>query len=85
MNCLDCARDHHLLVPAIAACIDCGAGGCEDHLVVRAHHLTRTEPLLRQVPVEPAGRRVRCGTCDAAWLAARQPAGSRTRAERRSA
>jgi hypothetical protein len=85
MNCLDCARDRHLLVPAAAACIDCGAGACEDHLVVRAHHLTRTEPLLRQVPVEPAARRVRCGTCDAAWQAAHAPTGSRTRAERRSA
>ncbi len=82
MNYLDCARDRHLLLPAVAACIDCGAGACEDHLVVRAHHLTRTEPLLRQVPVEPPARRVRCGTCAAAWQAAHAPTGSRTRAER---
>jgi hypothetical protein len=85
MNCLDCARDRHLLMPAVAACIDCGAGACEDHLVVRAHHLTRTEPLLRQVSVDPPARRVRCGTCDAAWQAAHAPTASRARAERRSA
>ena len=85
MNCLDCARDRHLLVSAVAACIDCGAGGCEDHLVVCAHHLTRTEPLLRQGP----GRAPRAA--GALWhlrrrVAGRPPAsGSRTRTERRSA
>ena len=82
MNGLDCARDRRLLVPADAACIDCGAGACEDHLVVRAHHLTRTELLMRQVPVEPTARQVRCGACDAARQAAHAPTGSRTQAER---
>ncbi len=85
MNCLDCARDRHLLVPAVATCIDCGAGACTEHLVIRQHRLTRVEPLIRHVPVEPVARRVRCGTCDAARKAAHAPTGSRARAERRSA
>jgi hypothetical protein len=85
MNCLDCNRDRQLLAPAVAVCADCGAGVCEDHLVVRAHHLTRTEPLIRQVQVDPPARRVRCVTCDAAWQAATGTANGRRRNERRPA
>jgi hypothetical protein len=85
MNCLDCNRDRQLLAPAVAVCADCGAGVCEDHLVVRTQHLARVEPLVRQVPVDPPARRVRCATCDSAWQAAHAPAGSQARPERRPA
>ena len=54
-------------------------------LVVRTHHLTRTEPLVRQVQVDPPARRVRCATCDTAWQAATGTAGSRRRSDRRPA
>ena len=77
MNCLDCARDHQLQRPAVAACSECGAGVCEDHLIVRPHHLIRNDVLFRQAPVDPPARRVLCRTCAAAWQAADGYAGSR--------
>jgi hypothetical protein len=85
MYCLDCNRDRQLLAPAVAVCADCGAGVCEDHLVVRTHHLTRVEPQVREAPVDPPARRVRCVTCDDAWQAATGIAGGRRRNERRPA
>lgn len=85
MNCMDRTRDFHLLAPAVAVCADCGAGVCEDHLVVRTHHLTRTEPLVRQVQVDPPARRVRCVPCDTARQAATGTASSRRRNARRPA
>ncbi|MHB8394635.1 MAG: DUF2180 family protein [Candidatus Dormibacteria bacterium] len=69
MNCLDCARDHQLQRPAVAACSECGAGVCEQHLVVRPHHLIRNDVLFRQAPAHPPARRVRCRNCAAPWQA----------------
>ncbi|WP_199737182.1 hypothetical protein [Micromonospora solifontis] len=42
---------------------------CRDHVVVAEVHLTRTMPINRQVPVQPAARRLRCTVCNAAHLA----------------
>jgi hypothetical protein len=69
MNCYDCTTQDHLARPAVGICHDCGAAVCEHHAVVRAHHLTRTMTMLREVPVEPAARTLRCTTCDAAYAA----------------
>ncbi|MHB8288982.1 MAG: DUF2180 family protein [Acidimicrobiales bacterium] len=85
MHCLDCNRDRQLLAPEVAVCPESGAGVCEDHLVVRTHHLTRVEPLVRQVPVDLPARRVHCVTCDDAWQAATGTAGCRRRNERQPA
>ncbi|NES17124.1 DUF2180 family protein [Micromonospora sp. PPF5-17] len=64
MNCLDCGA------PAVVGvCVDCGAAVCRDHVVVAEVHLTRTMPINRQVPVQPAARRLRCTVCNAAHLA----------------
>ena len=68
MNCYDCAiagddRD------AVAVCADCGAAVCVEHAVSARHWLTRTQPLMREVRVEPAERVIRCGTCHAAHAA----------------
>ena len=70
MNCLDCARDHQLQTAAVATCSECGAGVCEGHLVVHTYYLIRHDVLVRQAPVDPPARRVRCRTCAAAWQAA---------------
>jgi hypothetical protein len=69
VNCYDCATRDHLALPAIGVCHDCGAAVCETHAVVRAHHLTRIATILREEPVEPAARLLRCTTCDAAHVA----------------
>jgi hypothetical protein len=69
MNCYDCATHDHLTRPAIGVCHDCGAAVCETHIVTRAHHLTRIATILREVPVEPSARLLRCTTCDAAHMA----------------
>ena len=45
------------------------AGMCETHAVTRAHHLTRPAVMLREVPVDPPARVLRCTTCDAAYAA----------------
>ena len=65
MNCYDCAftGNQH---PAVATCIDCGAGLCLDHAVVSPHHLTRVELLDLRVNVEPPARLIHCETCAAA-------------------
>lgn len=52
--------------PAVEICHECGAAVCEHHVVVREHHLTRTMTMLREVPIDPAARTMRCTTCDAA-------------------
>jgi hypothetical protein len=69
VNCLDCASAGRTRA-AVAVCHACGAAGCEDHVVVRPHHLTRTVPINQVVTVEPPARVVRCTTCDAAHEAA---------------
>ena len=75
MNCYDCATQDHLDRPAVGVCHDCGAAVCDHHAAARQHHLTRTGPINRIVVVEPAGRTLRCTTCDAAYTAAHSPAG----------
>ncbi|MBK5333427.1 MAG: DUF2180 family protein [Ilumatobacteraceae bacterium] len=62
MNCFDCATtgDHN---PAVAICIDCGAGECLDHTVVTRHNLNRVRVINRIETVEPAARLIYCKTC----------------------
>ena len=67
MNCYDCATEDRFARPAVGVCHDCGAAICESHAVARAHHLTRPAAMLREVPVEPPARVLRCTTCDAAY------------------
>jgi hypothetical protein len=74
MNCLDCARREQRAAPAIAACIECGAGVCDRHAVERAVPLVRIESIGREVPVEPRARALRCARCDVARQATRGPA-----------
>ena len=69
MNCYDCATLDHLARSAVGVCHDCGAAICETHAVTRAHHLTRPAVMLREVPVDPPARMLRCTTCDAAYSA----------------
>ena len=69
MNCYDCATQDHLARPAVAVCHDCGAAVCDAHAAARSHHLTRIGTILREEEVEPAGRVLRCTTCDAAYAA----------------
>ena len=82
MNCLDCERDARQATPAVAICVNHKAGACRDRVVIRRHRLTRVEPLIGHVLVEPLAPRVRGRSCGAAWPAAHAPARSRTRAER---
>jgi hypothetical protein len=65
MNCYDCATTgtYH---PAVAACVDCGAGVCIEHAINTNHWLTRTQAVMRIERVEPPGRIIRCETCNAA-------------------
>ena len=69
MNCYDCATLDHLARSAVGVCHDCGAAICETHAVTRVHHLTRPAVMLREVPVDPPARVLRCTTCDAAYAA----------------
>ncbi len=62
MNCLDCAT-LGLSSVAVAICVDCGAGVCTDHGNVVPVWLTKTMVINRTVDVEPAERRIYCGTC----------------------
>jgi len=68
MNCYDCAASA-IDRAAVAVCADCGAAVCVDHAVSTRHWLTRTMVINRVVPVEPAARVIRCGTCHAAHVA----------------
>ena len=70
MNCYDCTTQDHLTRAAVGVCADCGAAVCEQHAVVREHHLTRIVTMMREVPVDPPARTLRCTTCDAAYAAA---------------
>lgn len=82
MNCVECARGDQLAAPAIAVCVQCGAGVCDRHSVERTVQLIRIEALGREVPVEPTARALRCGRCDAAVRATdpvRRSRRSRTR------
>jgi hypothetical protein len=65
MNCYDCATTAHYN-PAVAICIDCGAGLCIEHAVVVQHHLTRVAVINRIENVEPPARLLYCETCAAA-------------------
>jgi hypothetical protein len=65
MNCLDCGS-----TGVVGVCADCGAAVCRDHAIVAPAALTRRVPINRVVPVEPAGRRLRCPVCNEAHLAA---------------
>ena len=69
VNCYDCATQDRLAQPAVAVCHDCGAAVCDHHAITRAHHLTRPAVILREEPVDPPARTIRCSTCDAAWAA----------------
>jgi hypothetical protein len=69
VNCLDCTTAGHPS-PAVAVCHTCGAAVCPDHAAVRAHHLTRTEPINQVITVEPPARLVSCTVCAAARDAA---------------
>lgn len=73
MNCYDCAIEDHIPRRAIGLCHDCGAGICEHHTIVRAHHHTRITTIMREEPVEPPARTLRCTTCDSAYVALHQP------------
>jgi hypothetical protein len=69
MNCYDCAiTGHHN--PAVATCIDCGAGLCLDHAIVASHHLTHVGVINRVEIIEPPARLMYCHTCAAAHDAA---------------
>jgi hypothetical protein len=43
--------------------VDCGAGVCTDHGHIVPVWLTKTMVINRTVDVEPAERRIYCGTC----------------------
>jgi hypothetical protein len=58
----------------------CGAGVCRDHAVIATRHLTKPAAVMREIPVEPATRIIRCTMCHAAADAA---AGHSARPERR--
>jgi hypothetical protein len=77
MNCLDCAA-HGQDEPAVAICLDCGAGLCLDHAEVEPRWLTRTAVINRVVTVEPPARVVRCRVCSQAQGAATRPARRQT-------
>ena len=65
MNCYDCAATGTYR-PAVAVCVDCGAGVCIEHAVNTSHWLTRTQAVMRVERVAPPGRMIRCETCHAA-------------------
>ncbi len=66
MECLDCILSEGRPTPAVGVCVDCGAGVCSHHAVIVEHHLTRPAAIMREIPVEPAARLVRCERCHAA-------------------
>jgi Uncharacterized protein conserved in archaea (DUF2180) len=55
--------------PAVAVCVDCGAGVCIEHAVNTSHWLTRTQALMRVERVEPPARSIRGKTYHAARTA----------------
>lgn len=69
MDCLDCLLDTHRHIVAVACCSDCGAGVCLTHLVILERRLTRPAVMLREIPVDPPARVLRCPTCHAAHQA----------------
>lgn len=82
MNCYDCAA-HGQDTPAVAICADCGAALCRDHARLTPRWLTRTAAVMREIPVEPPARVIRCGICQAARDAAGPYAGVQVGAEGR--
>lgn len=69
MDCLDCLLEAGRRTPAVGTCDGCGAGVCLDHAVILEHRLTRPAAILREIPVDPPARLLRCPTCQAAHLA----------------
>ena len=78
MNCFDCAMSGFPNT-AVAVCIDCGAGQCQDHAVVTTHHLTHIGLINRVETVEPAARLIYCTTCATAHDALAHRAGHHER------
>lgn len=75
MNCFDCAAIGHT-APAVAVCVDCGAGMCADHAHLTPHWLTRSAVINRVEVVEPPARVLRCSVCQTAQDAAIRRAAS---------
>ena len=73
MDCLDCQLDSGRCTGAVGICTGCGAGLCLDHAVIVEHRLTRTAVIMREIPVEPPARLLRCPTCQAAHQARAGP------------
>lgn len=65
MNCFDCAALSRS-IEAVAICVGCGAAVCTDHAHISARWLTTTMAINRTVTIEPPGRAIRCGLCQAA-------------------
>jgi hypothetical protein len=66
MNCLDCHDDRQLVVPAVAVCVQCGAGCCREHSASRTGPRFRFGALGREDLVQPPARLIMCNICDAA-------------------
>jgi uncharacterized protein DUF2180 len=63
MKCLDCAMAG-VVSEASAACVDCGAGVCLDHLFIgRRRHAFRSSVGFGTAGEERWSRAVRCGEC----------------------
>jgi hypothetical protein len=65
MDCYDCAGLDRVS-SAVAVCIDCGAGLCQQHAYTTARWLVRMLPISRPVPSGPPARMIRCAVCQAA-------------------
>ncbi|HEU4676638.1 MAG TPA: DUF2180 family protein [Motilibacteraceae bacterium] len=66
MNCLDCLAERAQAVPAVAVCLDCGAGVCLEHAVLVARRVDARGLLGRRIPLSRGGRVVRCEVCQRA-------------------
>jgi hypothetical protein len=84
MDCLDCLLDSGRPTDTVGICTACGAGVCLDHAVIVEHPLTRTAVIMRDIPVEPPARLLRCPTCQAAHQAREGPSTDPPPAGRRS-
>jgi hypothetical protein len=76
VNCLECAAVGRT-DPAVAICVDCGAGICAEHAVFSLRNLTRIEPINRVEVVEPPARVIRCEMCAKTRDAQNRPAAVR--------
>lgn len=76
MHCLECAEEH-LETPAVAACGDCGAGVCLDHLLQRRPNgrtVSTIGPVGRTVTIGSRVRRLLCVVCAMQHVRAYAPA-----------